>query len=130
MINSIVLVGRLVRDPELRYTPSGGNAVAAFTVAVNRNFNNRDGEREADFIRIVTWNKLAENCANYLGKGRLVAVEGRLQVRNYETPEGQKRSISEVVANNVQFLDRGDRQNKSSVIDFGGEEISDDDVPF
>lgn len=131
MINSVVLVGRLVRDPELRYTPSGGNAVANFTVAVDRNFTNRAGEREADFIRIVTWNKLAENCANYLSKGRLVGVEGRLQVRSYETPEGQRRNIAEVVANNVRFLDRADRQNKSEdTMGFVGEEITDDDVPF
>ncbi|RQD76705.1 MAG: single-stranded DNA-binding protein [Candidatus Syntrophonatronum acetioxidans] len=132
MINVVALVGRLTRDPELRYTATGGVAVTTFTLAVNRPFTNQQGEREADFIRIVTWRKQAENCANYLGKGRLVAVEGRLQVRNYETSEGQRRTISEVVANNVQFLDRGESRDTGSGVfeDFGGEEVSDDDVPF
>ncbi len=131
MINTIVLVGRLTRDPELRYTPSGGNAMATFTLAVDRNFTNQQGEREADFIRIVTWRKLAETCANYLSKGRLVAVTGRLQVRNYETDEGQKRTIAEVVADNVRFLDKKDSPSKGdSFDDFIGGEVSDEDVPF
>lgn len=104
MLNRIILIGRLTRDPELRYT-ANGVAVATFTLAVDRPFQNQQGQREADFIRIVVWQKLAEVCANNLGKGRLVAVEGRLQVRSYDTPEGQKRSISEVVAENVRFLD-------------------------
>lgn len=131
MINSVVLVGRLTRDPELRYTSSGGNAVVNFTLAVDRNFTNQQGEREADFIRVVAWRKLAETCANYLGKGRLVAVTGRLQVRNYETEDGQKRTIAEVVADNVRFLDKKDSQNKGdSFDDFIGGEVTDEDVPF
>lgn len=105
-MNHIVLIGRLTRDPELRYTPNG-LAVATFTLAVDRDrAPNQQGEKETDFIRIVTWQKQAEVCANYLKKGRLVAIEGRLQIRNYETQDGQKRTAAEVVANRVQFLER------------------------
>ncbi|MBE3520194.1 MAG: single-stranded DNA-binding protein [Firmicutes bacterium] len=102
MLNRIVLVGRLVRDPELRYTPSA-KAVASFTLAVDRR-RNQQGERETDFIDIVTWGRLAETCSNYLSKGRLVAVEGRLQIRSYQTQDGQKRKVAEVVADGVHFL--------------------------
>jgi len=98
-------VGRLAQQPELRYTQNGV-AVARFTVAVSRPFTNQQGEREADFIDIVVWRAQAENCANYLAKGRLVGVEGRLQIRSYETAEGQKRRVAEVVADRVEFLDR------------------------
>lgn len=104
-MNHIVLIGRLTRDPELRYTPNGV-AVTNFDLAVDRPVTNQQGEREADFIRIVAWQKQAELCANYLKKGRLVAVEGRLQIRNYETQDGQKRRTAEVVASFVQFLDK------------------------
>ncbi|HEX3043259.1 MAG TPA: single-stranded DNA-binding protein [Bacillota bacterium] len=105
-MNHIVLIGRLTKDPELRYTPNG-LAVATFTLAVDRDrAPNQQGEKETDFIRIVTWQKQAEVCANYLKKGRLVAIEGRLQIRNYETQDGQKRTAAEVVANRVQFLER------------------------
>lgn len=102
MLNRVILIGRLTRDPELKYTPSGV-AVCNFTLAVNRKFNRDD----TDFIDIVVWRGLAENCANYLNKGRLAAVEGRLQIRSYETQEGQKRKVAEVVADDVRFLDRG-----------------------
>lgn len=104
MINSCVLVGRLCADPSLRYTDSGV-AVATFTLAVDRPFANQQGERDTDFIRIVVWRKLAEVCANNLGKGRLVGVEGRIQVRNYETEQKEKRQAFEVVADNIRFLD-------------------------
>jgi single-strand DNA-binding protein len=104
-MNHIVLIGRLTRDPELRYTPNGV-AVANFDLAVDRPTPNQQGEREADFIRIVSWQKQAEVVANYLKKGRLVAVEGRLQIRNYETQDGQKRKAAEVVANRVEFLEK------------------------
>ncbi len=107
MLNKVILIGRLTRDPELRYTPNGVS-VATFTLAVNRSYTNREGQREADFIPIVTWRGLADTCGKYLGKGRLVAVSGRLQVRSYDTPEGQRRYITEVIADEVQFLDRGD----------------------
>jgi len=105
-MNHIALIGRLTRDPELRYTPNG-TAVANFDLAVDRPTTNQQGEREADFIRIIAWQKQAEVCANYLKKGRLVAVEGRLQIRSYETQDGQKRRVAEVIASHVQFLDRG-----------------------
>jgi single-strand DNA-binding protein len=104
-MNHVILIGRLTRDPELRYTPNGV-AVANFTLAVDRPYTNREGEREADFIPIVVWQKLAETCANHLHKGRLVAVDGRLQIRSYDTQDGQRRRVAEVVAANVQFLDR------------------------
>ncbi|AKX92958.1 single-stranded DNA-binding protein [Neomoorella thermoacetica] len=104
MLNRVILIGRLTRDPELRYTASGV-AMTTFTLAVDRNFVNQQGERGTDFIRITVWRKLAETCANHLGKGRLVAVDGRLQTRTYETPDGQKRSVTDVVAEDVRFLD-------------------------
>jgi len=103
MLNKIILIGRLTRDPELRYTPNGV-AVATFSIAVERPFQNSQGEREADFIKIVAWRKLGEICASNLGKGRLVAVEGRLQVSVYEA-EGVTRQVAEVVAENIRFLD-------------------------
>ncbi len=106
MLNRIILIGRLTRDPELRFTPANGVPVATFTLAVDRPFLNQRGEREADFIKIVVWRKLAETCANNLKKGRLVAVSGRLQVRSYDTPEGQRRYVTEVVADEVRFLDK------------------------
>src|SRR5690554_5655090 len=110
MLNKVVLIGRLTRDPELKYLPSGVS-VATFTLAVNRNFKNQQGEVEADFIPIVTWRALAENVGKYMSKGRLVAVSGRIQVRNYQTQEGQTRYITEVVADDVRFLERaGDGQ--------------------
>lgn len=104
-LNRVILIGRLTREPELRFTTSG-TPVANFTLAVDRSFVNSQGVRETDFIRIVVWGKQAETCANYLGKGRLVAVEGRLQVRSYQTPEGQARQATEVVGETVRFLDR------------------------
>jgi len=104
LLNRVILIGRLTRDPELRYTPSGV-AVTQFTVAVDRPFTSQGGEREADFIPVVTWRQLAETCANYLRKGRLVAVEGRIQVRNYENNEGKRVYVTEVIADNVRFLE-------------------------
>lgn len=143
MFNRVILIGRLVQDPELRHT-SGGVAVARFTLAVNRDFTNRQGEREADFIDIVAWRKLGENCVNYLSKGSLVAVEGRLQIRSYDDSQGIRRKAAEIIANNVRFLDRPRDSNyksgsayeseKTKEDDFGdfGSEISfnQDDVPF
>ncbi|WP_062051987.1 single-stranded DNA-binding protein [Bacillus sp. JCM 19034] len=104
MLNRVVLVGRLTRDPELRYTPNGV-AVANFTLAVNRAFSNRQGEREADFINCVVWQKQAENVANYLKKGSLAGVDGRLQTRSYDNNEGRRVFVTEVVAESVQFLE-------------------------
>lgn len=115
MLNRVVLIGRLVRDPELRYT-SNGVPVSNFTLAVERNYTNQQGERDVDFIKIVTWRKLAETCAHHLGKGRLVAAEGRLQIRNSKSEKDGRTYVNpEVVASNVQFLDwPGDEENKNN----------------
>jgi single-strand DNA-binding protein len=111
MLNRVILIGRLAQDPELRYT-TNGTAVCSFTVAVNRNYTTAGGERAADFIDCVAWRQLAENLANYMSKGRLIAVEGSLQVRSYETKDGQKRRATEVVADNVRFLDKAQGQGQ------------------
>jgi single-strand DNA-binding protein len=108
LLNRVILIGRLTRDPELRYTPTGV-AVTQFTLAVDRPFSNNQNEREADFIPVVTWRQLAETCANYLRKGRLAAVEGRIQVRNYDNNEGKKVYVTEVIADNVRFLESANR---------------------
>lgn len=142
MLNRVVLIGRLTRDPELRYTPTGV-AVARFTLAVDRPFTNQRGERETDFIRIVTWRQLAELCANYLKKGRLAAVDGRLQISTFDNQEGQRITVSEVVADNVRFLEPArTRPSEGATPDAddnmddpfaqAGEtiDISDDDLPF
>ncbi|MDY8046540.1 single-stranded DNA-binding protein [Paenibacillus polymyxa] len=102
-INRVVLVGRLTKDPELRYLPNG-TGTASFTLAVDRSFTNGNGQRETDFIPIVVWRQLAETVANYLKKGRLTAVEGRIQVRKWESDNGT-RYITEIVADNVRFLE-------------------------
>jgi single-strand DNA-binding protein len=128
-VNRIVLVGRLVADPQLRFTQSGV-AVANFRLAVDRPFPNQQGERETDFIDIVTWRRLAETCANNLGKGRLVAVDGRLQIRTYEAQDGTRRQAAEVVADTVQFLDW---PRESAGPESPGEGASlgtEDDLPF
>lgn len=102
-MNTVILIGRLTKDPELRFTGTG-KAVATFTVAVNRGFGK---DSEADFIPVVVWEKQAENCANYLAKGREVGIQGRMQTRSYETQNGEKRYVTEVVANTVEFIGGG-----------------------
>ncbi len=104
-LNKVMLIGNLTRDPELRYIPSG-QAVTTFTIAVNRTFNSKAGEKKEEvcFIRIVVWARLAEICNEYLKKGRSVFVEGRIQTRSWDGPDGNKRYSTEVVADNVQFL--------------------------
>ncbi|MBO0479614.1 single-stranded DNA-binding protein [Vagococcus fluvialis] len=147
MINNVVLVGRLTRDPELRFT-SNGSAVATFNLAVNRNFTNASGEREADFVNCVIWRKPAETLANYAKKGTLIGVVGRIQTRNYENQQGQKVFVTEVVCDNFQLLERRDasesqsnnnasNQNNTDFKDtsdpFGNSsqiDISDDSLPF
>jgi single-strand DNA-binding protein len=104
MMNRVVLVGRLTKDPELRYTPNGV-AVATFTLAVNRSFTNQQGEREADFINCVVWRKPAENVANFLKKGSLAGVDGRVQTRSYDGQDGKRVYVTEVLAESVQFLE-------------------------
>ncbi|MDZ5711631.1 single-stranded DNA-binding protein [Jeotgalibacillus haloalkalitolerans] len=104
MLNRVVLVGRLTKDPDLRYTPSGV-AVATFTLAVNRPFKNQTGDQEADFINCVVWRRPAENAANFLKKGSLAGVDGRLQTRSYENQEGKRVYVTEVNAESVQFME-------------------------
>ena len=114
MINNVVLVGRMTRDAELRYTPQN-QAVATFTLAVNRNFKNQSGEREADFINVVIWRQQAENLANWAKKGALIGITGRIQTRNYENQQGQRVYVTEVVADNFQLLgSRTSREGQSS----------------
>jgi len=132
MLNVVVLIGRLAQDPELRFTPSGV-AVATFALAVERPYTNQHGEREVDFINIVVWRKLAETVAEHLRKGRLVAVEGRLQIRSYEDREGIRRRVAEVVASDVRFLDwPSGRTEAGEMRDFNltDDEFTEDDVPF
>lgn len=133
MLNRVILIGRLTRDPELRYVPSG-QPVASFSLAVDRPFTNQAGERETDFIDIVAWRKLADQVSQHLSKGRLVAVEGRLQIRSWEAQDGQKRKAAEVVADAVRFLDRKGGQTQTAgaepqaaAADFEPEA---EDVPF
>lgn len=134
-MNQVILIGRLTKDPELRFTAGSGKAVATFTLAVDRPFSR---EKQADFFRIVVWGKTGENCANYLAKGRLVAVQGRLQNNNFETQTGEKRYTTEIVADRVEFLERGNRNDQSGFDhSFPGEpdgfqaiDEDDDDIPF
>ena len=119
MINNVVLVGRMTRDAELRYTPQN-QAVATFTLAVNRNFKNQSGEREADFINVVIWRQQAENLANWAKKGALIGITGRIQTRNYDNQQGQRVYVTEVVADNFQLLEsRASREGQPSA-GFGG----------
>lgn len=111
-MNNVMLIGRLTRDPELRYIPSTGKALTTFSLAVNRDFKTKDGQRLADFFNIVVWGKSAEYVANYLSKGRLAAVRGRIENRTYETQEGEKRYITEIIADNVEVLEWGDKSER------------------
>ena len=156
-MNKVFLIGRLTRDPELRYTGSNV-AVASFSLAVNRNYTNQAGEREADFINVVVWRKQAENVKNYLSQGSQVAIDGRIQTRSYDDSEGNRRYVTEVVADNVEFLgtkgsnvstsdssqsgptpydfdkspeSTGTNVDSNPFADFGSSiEISDDELPF
>lgn len=141
MINRTVLIGRLTKDVELRHTAKG-DAVASFTVAVNRQFTNSQGEREADFINCVMWRKAAENFAKYTHKGSLVGIDGRIQTRSYENQQGQRVYVTEVVADNFSLLDsksKGNQQNNARQASTPGDpfandgqsiDIGDDDLPF
>ncbi|MCK4021024.1 single-stranded DNA-binding protein [Streptococcus suis] len=137
MINNVVLIGRLTRDVELRYTPNNV-AVGAFTLAVNRNFKNAAGDREADFINCVIWNKQAENLANWTKKGHLIAITGRIQTRSYDNQQGQRVYVTEVVAESFQVLEKRDNSANYSSMDeqmppnFSSPtmDIDDDGLPF
>lgn len=144
-MNKIMLIGRLTKDPELRYT-QGGTAVANFTLAVNRRFTNQSGEREADFINCVAWNKSAEFVANYFKKGQQMALEGRLMVSSYDGNDGQRHWKTEVVAEQIEFVGSkgngsnsnnasgnsgGSGDNAPSQLGWGQEVVFDDnDLPF
>ena len=138
MINNVVLVGRLTRDPELRYTPSNV-AVATFSLAVNRNFKNQAGDREADFISCIMWRQQAENFANWLKKGALVGITGRIQSRSYDNQQGQRVYVTEVVAESFQILEKKDNSANNASMEnqippsfekTNPINISDDDLPF
>lgn len=133
MLNRVILIGRLTKDPELRYTPNGV-AVANFTLAVDRNYKNAQGERETDFLPCVAYRQLAELVANYLSKGKLASVDGRIQVRSYTAQDGQKRWVTEIIAEDVRFLSpkEGGSSESSSrgTSSFGHEVNLDDDIPF
>ncbi len=109
-MNKVILIGRLVKDPEIRYT-SSNIPVVQFTVAVNRNFSGKSGERQADFINCVAWRNLAENISKYQKKGNQIAIEGQLQVRNFEDAGGVRRYITEVICENIHFLDSKNSRN-------------------
>ena len=143
MLNNVVLVGRMTRDAELRYTPQN-QAVATFTLAVNRNFKNANGEREADFINCVIWRQQAEKLANWAKKGVLIGITGRIQTRSYENQQGQRVYVTEIIADNFQLLESRNQSqdktqiNSNEVPDFSRNnnssenpmDISDDDLPF
>lgn len=109
-MNKVILIGRLTRDPEIRYTAGTGIAVTTFTLAVDRPYVGQSGQREADFIPVVCWRKLAELVANNLSKGRLIAVSGSIQTRRYQAQDGTNRYATEVIADEVKFLDRAKEQ--------------------
>lgn len=139
-MNKVVLVGRLTKDPELKFTPGKGTAVATFTLAVNRRFKS-EGQPEADFIPVVAWGKQAENTANYVGKGRMVGIGGSIQTRSYEAKDGTRRYVTEIIADEVQFLEpkiagNTNTNNSTSYQGNFGEytdditTIDDGDIPF
>ena len=133
MLNKVIIMGRLTRDPELRRT-QGGTAVTSFTMAVDRDFKSQSGEKETDFIDVVAWRNTGEFAAKYLAKGRMAAVEGRIQVRDWQDKDGNRRKSVEVVADNVYFADAkrdSKPQDSRAVDDQEFDEIEDDgDLPF
>ena len=137
-MNHVVLVGRLTRDPELRYIAGNGTPVANFTIAIDREFTTKEGKKETDFIDIQVWGKSAENCANYIGKGSLVGIQGSIRVEKYEK-DGERRTFTRINANKVQFLEsKKDKQGNSFTPNFNPtglnandfEAITDNDIPF
>ncbi len=126
-MNNVILIGRLTKDPELRYIQATGRAVTSFSIAVDREFRGSNGERQADFFNVVVWGKMAENVANYLEKGRQVAVDGRIENRSYENDKGEKRYVTEIIANKVEFWGCGGNGQGDGV---GYRQLEDDNVPF
>ena len=117
-MNKVILVGRLVRDPEVRYTQTG-KSVASFTLAVNRRFARSENQQQADFIPVIVWDKIAEVCEKYLEKGSQILVEGRMQVRSYDAQDGSKRYITEVLAQEIEFLGNKSKTATSEQKQFG-----------
>lgn len=136
-MNNVTLIGRLTKDPDLKFTPGTGTAVATFNIAVNRRYK-KEGQAEADFIPVVVWGKIAESTANYMRKGKLIGINGRIQTRSYYAKDGSKRYVTEVVAEEVEFLEwssKSENTSPSGVPDdyFGGATPVDDDgtgIPF
>ncbi len=133
-MNRVSIVGRLTRDPEIRYASDNQLAITRFTVAVDRAFK-KEGQATADFLPVVVFGKSAENCHKYLGKGRLVAVSGRLQSRTWDDQEGKRRYSYDIIADEVNFLDRGDSKPQASMdsnddVGFHPTDEDDDDLPF
>jgi single-strand DNA-binding protein len=143
-MNNVTLIGRCTADPTLRFVPGSGMAVANFTIAIDKGLNREkkqefesQGKSTADFIRIVVWGKQAENCSQYLAKCKLVAIQGSIQTSSYKTSNGETRYTTEVLANRVQFLEWGEKPEKSDDFSFGAGSFedfqnleNDDDVPF
>ncbi|URZ05965.1 single-stranded DNA-binding protein [Clostridium felsineum] len=138
-MNKVVLIGRLIKDPVLKFIQGSGTAVAQFNIAVDRRFK-KEGQPEADFVPIVVWGKQAESTANYISKGRLIGISGRIQTRSYDAKDGSKRYVTEIIAEEVQFLDYGSNGNTSSRGNQSGSiglpdnnditPIDDGDIPF
>jgi len=140
-VNKVVLIGRLTKDPELKFTPGTGTAVCTFTMAVNRRFK-KEGQPDADFIPVVVWGKQAESTANYMSKGKLLSVAGRIETRSYEAKDGGRRYVTEVVADEVSFLEYGNKNGQATQQDNGSipgdyfsgadyiQDDSDSDMPF
>lgn len=140
-MNKVTLIGRLTKDVELRYTQTNNTAVAYFSIAVNRKFVKTGEERQADFFNIIAWNKLAENISKYLFKGNQVAISGRLETRSWDDPNGQKHYVTEVIAEEVDFIESKNKQNNEAIlnspspINKNDDDTSDfisnsDDLPF
>ena len=128
-MNKVFLIGRLCKDPELSFTAGTGNAVAKFSLAVERNYKDANGQRQADFINVVCWRKLAEHVANNLSKGRLVAVSGAIQTRKYQAQDGSNRYVTEIVADEVKFLDWGKDNNQNKTDNFAADNSDDGFFP-
>lgn len=136
-MNKVILMGRLTKDPEVRYTQSSNTLVASFNLAVNRRFVKQGEERQADFISIVAWSKIGEFCSKYFKKGQQVGIIGRLQTRTWDDEQGQKHYVTEVIAEEAYFADSKKENNESNAFgDFSSAETpdfsisSDDDLPF
>lgn len=138
-MNKIILIGRLTKDVELRYTQVTNTAVASFTLAVDRKFTKSDNEKQTDFFNLIAWNKLAENISKYLSKGKQVAISGRLETRSWNDESGQKHNTIEIIAEEASFIDPKNKKNNEAILsspipinegNFSTDLISGDDLPF